>query len=51
MRASVEMRSVFASPGTPTSKQLPPENSATKSCSTTSRWPMITLPISLCMAS
>ena len=36
MRAKVEMSSVLASPGTPTRRQLPPEKSATASCSTTS---------------
>ena len=42
-RASVEMSSVLASPGTPTSRQLPPANSAISACSTTASCPTITL--------
>src|SRR5690606_30360887 len=42
-RAIVEMSNVFASPGTPTSRQLPPAKSAISACSTTSSCPTITL--------
>ena len=41
IRANVLMSSVFANPGTPTSKQCPCEKSAIRSCSMTSSCPMI----------
>src|SRR5258708_1636257 len=37
------MRSVFASPGTPTNRQLPPAKSAMSACSTIASLPTITL--------
>src|SRR3954451_21305369 len=43
MSASVLIRSVFASPGTPVIRQWPPVNSAISTCSTTSSCPMMTL--------
>jgi hypothetical protein len=45
---SVEIIKVFARPGTPTSRQLPPENSAIKSSWMTLFCPMMTLAISSC---
>ena len=42
-RDSVEMSSVLARPGTPTSRQLPPANSAISACSTTASLPTMTL--------
>src|SRR3954471_1178561 len=47
--ASVEMSSVFASPGTPTKRQWPREKSAMSSCSTTASWPTTRLAISCAM--
>jgi len=47
---SVEMRSVLANPGTPTSRQLPPENRAMSSSDTTSCCPTMTLASSVCRA-
>jgi len=44
--ATVEMRSVFASPGTPTKRQWPRAKSATSRCSTTSRCPTMRFSIS-----
>ena len=44
--ATVLTSSVLASPGTPTSRTWPRANRPVRSCSTTSSWPMITLPIS-----
>ena len=41
--ASVEIMSVLASPGTPTSRQWPRANSAASSSSITWSWPMMTL--------
>ena len=46
MRASVLTSSVLASPGTPTSRTWPRAKRPVRSCSTTSCWPTITLPIS-----
>jgi len=43
MRASVFTRSVFAVPGTPSRSACPSAKSATKTCSTTSSWPTMTL--------
>ena len=45
--ATVDMSRVFASPGTPTSKQCPPANSAVSNSSITLSCPTITLAISL----
>ena len=42
--ASVRIKSVLASPGTPTSRQCPRANMATSSSSITCRWPTITRP-------
>src|SRR5262249_23577549 len=44
--ASVEMRSVFARPGTPTKRQWPRANSAVRSWSMTARCPMMRFSIS-----
>ncbi len=44
--ASVEISSVLASPGTPTSSACPRQNSAISSSSTTASCPTITLPSS-----
>src|SRR6478672_816219 len=48
-RDNVEMSSVLASPGTPTSRQFPPANRAMSDCSTMSSLPTITLRSSLPM--
>src|SRR5579864_3386000 len=48
--ASVAMSSVFARPGTPTIKLLPPTNSVCNTSSMTSDWPMIRLPSSVMIA-
>src|SRR5262245_57755898 len=45
-RASVAMISVFARPGTPTMRLLPPTKSVSRTSSMTSDWPMIRLPSS-----
>ena len=42
-RAIVWTSSVFARPGTPMIRQLPPANSAMSTCSMTSSWPMMIL--------
>src|SRR5688500_17451299 len=47
--AMVWMRSVFASPGTPTMRQLPPAKSAVSTCSITASCPMIRLRSSVTM--
>jgi hypothetical protein len=44
--ASVDMRRVFARPGTPTKRQCPRARIAIRSCSITSSCPIMTLPIS-----
>ena len=44
--ATVLTSSVLASPGTPTSSTCPRAKRPIRSCSTTSSWPMMTLPIS-----
>jgi hypothetical protein len=50
-RARLEMRSVFASPGTPTSSTWPPANSAVRSCSITASCPTIAFRSSAVMRS
>ena len=47
--ASVRIISVFARPGTPTSRQWPRAKSAMSSCSITSSWPTMRLAISSVM--
>jgi hypothetical protein len=46
IRATVLTSSVLASPGTPMSRTCPRANRPVRSSSTTSSWPMMTLPIS-----